>query len=190
MSAVRGHDKLPLAARLDTVRLRHALHAVLAHPDAARQQLFPHPGPAVFLVGPSVNRADVRQQRLIAHTPTAELGGWVAGGAASVLEEPAGAHAQYVAYPRDRPHHDVLGDPGVPHSKPFAKYAVAFLIFRAPSSPVPAHREAVPTPSARHSLAARQPLAAHPSRPAEPSCSRSALARPERAPSPTPLDRP
>jgi hypothetical protein len=36
--AVGGDDELPLAARLDAVRLHEALHAVLAHTNAAREQ--------------------------------------------------------------------------------------------------------------------------------------------------------
>jgi hypothetical protein len=40
--AVGGDDELALAAGLDAVRLHEALHAVLAHADAARKQLLPY----------------------------------------------------------------------------------------------------------------------------------------------------
>ena len=89
---------------------------------------------------------------------------------ALMLEVATDADAQHLANQRDWPHRFKQKNPGVLHSDSLAKYAVAFLRCRAPSSRVPALRVVVPSPSAQHSPAALRHLATRPSQSAAPSC--------------------
>lgn len=125
--AVGSHDKLPLAPGLDAVVLHRPTNALLAHPDAPRQQLLPHLGPAVLLLDLGVDGPNMGQQRLVADALASTRNGrLVSALAAKVLKVATGAHAQCVACQRNRPPRFLARYPGVLHVDSLAKYAVAF----------------------------------------------------------------
>ena len=70
MFAVSGGNKLTLGARAQAMPLHQATHPLLAHPDAAREQLLMHAGPTIFLLDLGMDGAQVGQHGLIALAST------------------------------------------------------------------------------------------------------------------------
>ncbi len=68
--AVGGYyPEAPLAPGANAVLLHQPLHPLLAHADAALDQLPPDPRPPVGAAVFRIHRADMRQQRRIAQMP-------------------------------------------------------------------------------------------------------------------------
>ena len=121
LSVVTLKRRLPLARM--PCSCMSFLHPLLAHANAACEQLLPDARPAVAATGLGMDGLDVHQQRIVAQVAALR----VAGPANEVLVIPSHADLQHPALHRDRPHAPVALDEGVLHFDPFAKYAVAFL---------------------------------------------------------------
>jgi len=111
-----------LAASADAVKLHELLHPVLADPDAACEQLFPDPRPAVAAARFGMDHLDVNQQRIVAQMASLEG----LGAAHEMLVVARHAGLQHTALHRDRPQAPMSLDEGVLQLCAFAKYAVAF----------------------------------------------------------------
>src|SRR5437763_17189164 len=106
-----GHPVTSLAASMDAVFLHQFLHPLLAHANAALDQLPPNPRPPVGTAMFRIHRADMRQQRRIGQMPTP--GDLPPPGA--VLMKTGYAHSQHPALHTNRPEMPMTFNKGILH---------------------------------------------------------------------------
>src|SRR5438046_1986974 len=123
MPAVGGHHpEAPLAASTNAVLLHQPLHPLLAHANAALDQLPPDARPTVGAAMFRVHRAEMRQQGRIAQVPAMRD----PPTSRPMLMKAGYAYPQHPALHTNRPEMPMTFDKGILHFWPFAKYAVAF----------------------------------------------------------------
>ena len=130
------HPEAPLATSTDAVLLHQPLHPLLAHTDAALDQLPPDARPAVGTAVFRVYRADMRQQCLVAQMAAiSDL-----APPRPVLVETRDAHLEHPALHTDRPDPPWRSIKAYFTSGPLQSMPWLFPGCRAPSSPAPTRR--------------------------------------------------